>query len=70
MKDLIRQAKELMQWADEYGIDEISLVTVKIVFILRVTQNLYRSVLLKLLNLTPVQVKKSKSKSGKVVNRV
>ena len=25
MKDLIEQAKELMQWADEYGIDEISL---------------------------------------------
>ena len=25
VKDLIEQAKELMQWADEYGIDEISL---------------------------------------------
>lgn len=25
MKDLIEQAKELMQWADEYGIDEIRL---------------------------------------------
>lgn len=25
MKDLINQARELMQWADEYGIDEIDL---------------------------------------------
>ena len=25
MKDLIDQARELMQWADEYGIDEIDL---------------------------------------------
>ena len=71
MKDLIEQAKELMQWADEYGIDEISLSNGE--------DRIHIARNSELVSVSAPQVTESdssaseknqkKSKSGKVVNK-